>query len=1114
MLFTPYIQAPAEAVSTIKRLIRQRMRWAEGHTFNIRKMWTRIFNSPNLTGREKFEFLYLSPYYLQAAFFIFGSLAWFIAEVVLKVHLPFWTAAWGWSLVFVNFLSLPLMNLIGLFLEESDERDYMGIASFIVLSYILVPFQAYAAVKALFENEEGPWFRTPKTGNITDVFGRVRFYQWFAKLKLGLPKLPVGQAKGAVSSLALALAGEGGEPSAFNSLSGYSFRPRRIRLVSRSVLAILMVSVMILNYFAFFVPQAEARHSANHLEQQVNIIDQTYTTTSTTYVPTNDSLGLVNWDADVYDGTVSVYFEALLSGLGGDAGSYSSIFCVSADDCKISYYDVTNADLKFRDCNSADCTTGTNASPDSGGDVGKFTSVYCPGTASVATTDCKIAYYDVTNGDLKFRDCDNSDCSSGTTTLLDGNTGCVLAGCDTTSGVKVGSLSNSLYCVATTDCKIAYFDETNTNLKFVDCNNSACSSGDANTVDSTGVVGVTPSVFCPGNVTTDCKIAHYDSGNADLRFRDCASEDCTSGSNNAVDSTDSVGSYSSMQCDSAGTDCKIAHYSGTARSLRFTDCNSYDCTSNTSNDITSLTDPLDISNYCVALTDCKISFSNGSLGFRDCNSADCTSGTSATVDSSSQFVPGTSVYCPGTASVATTDCKISYYDSINGELEFRDCGSSDCSSGSSNAVDGINRTATAGLFAGGGGAQATCSGGGNVEVAADSTVASLVRTACTVSLTDGNNYTVRVKSSDTSANANLKAARLIIIQDPVAADIKKTSTVVEVGNVMSTFGTAYADITNPKYYCYDSDDNNGTACTDTAGTNWTPTPTVSFEATLLNNTAGQKTFAQLYDVTAAAAVTESRVSCGSGTTPACGTTTYGRVRSGTISTANFPAGHVYKVQIQVDGGNGLMANAHIILDQSDATNITNLETVQMYNNTKDASTFTGYQDRRWDNTFKRTNVEQPGQTVQYFFESVMFCVPDAKLGGCQSSETVYIQLYNSTDGSAITNSEISLQADNTTAVRKRTADLRTNLPDSAFAGTSKNLTIQMKTTASNSVNTTNDSWLIIQIAGLQIPEKALLALPLAFFFPKAAKKIRVWLKKRRKGKKGQGKPDRPRGASE
>src|SRR5439155_16962280 len=36
VLYTPYIQAPAECVSTVRRLIKQRMRWAEGHTYNVR----------------------------------------------------------------------------------------------------------------------------------------------------------------------------------------------------------------------------------------------------------------------------------------------------------------------------------------------------------------------------------------------------------------------------------------------------------------------------------------------------------------------------------------------------------------------------------------------------------------------------------------------------------------------------------------------------------------------------------------------------------------------------------------------------------------------------------------------------------------------------------------------------------------------------------------------------------------------------------------------------------------------------------------------------------------------------------------------------------------------
>src|SRR3989338_3524517 len=175
--FTPYIQAPAEAVSTIKRLIRQRMRWAEGASFNVKVMLARMLfgkwevrseNVDNevgnetehsnlspqnpashlqpltarqwipsrLTLAEKLEFAYLAPYYLQAAFLVIGTLSWFLSEAVFQTRLPFWTAAFGWSLVFTNLLSLPLMNIIGLFLEESDERDYVGILSFIALSYI------------------------------------------------------------------------------------------------------------------------------------------------------------------------------------------------------------------------------------------------------------------------------------------------------------------------------------------------------------------------------------------------------------------------------------------------------------------------------------------------------------------------------------------------------------------------------------------------------------------------------------------------------------------------------------------------------------------------------------------------------------------------------------------------------------------------------------------------------------------------------------------------------------------------------------------------------------------------------------------------------------------
>ncbi|MCJ7827626.1 hypothetical protein MUP65_00565, partial [Patescibacteria group bacterium] len=89
---------------------------------------------------------------------------------------------WGWSLVLTNMIALPLMNAIGMFLEESEEQEYAGIVSFIFLSYLLVPFQAYASVKGFLEKDEGGWFRTPKTGRITDVFRRGTFYRFITGL--------------------------------------------------------------------------------------------------------------------------------------------------------------------------------------------------------------------------------------------------------------------------------------------------------------------------------------------------------------------------------------------------------------------------------------------------------------------------------------------------------------------------------------------------------------------------------------------------------------------------------------------------------------------------------------------------------------------------------------------------------------------------------------------------------------------------------------------------------------------------------------------------------------------------------------------------------------------
>jgi cellulose synthase/poly-beta-1,6-N-acetylglucosamine synthase-like glycosyltransferase len=174
VVFTPYAETPAECVSTFRRLARQRMRWAEGHSHNVRKRFWSILRSPAMGMTEKLEFLYFSLYYLQSILFIVGSLGWAISELILRVHIPGWTAALGWSLLFTNLLALPVMNVTGLLLEEAPARDFSGVLGAMALSFLLVPFQAWASLKGLFERNEGPWFRTPKTGQVTDTIHHLR----------------------------------------------------------------------------------------------------------------------------------------------------------------------------------------------------------------------------------------------------------------------------------------------------------------------------------------------------------------------------------------------------------------------------------------------------------------------------------------------------------------------------------------------------------------------------------------------------------------------------------------------------------------------------------------------------------------------------------------------------------------------------------------------------------------------------------------------------------------------------------------------------------------------------------------------------------------------------
>jgi cellulose synthase/poly-beta-1,6-N-acetylglucosamine synthase-like glycosyltransferase/transposase len=347
VVYTPYVQAPAECVSSMKHLIRQRMRWAEGHSNNVKKMFGKLMFSKKLNFTEKFEFLYLTPYYLQAFFFLVGTISWIMAETLFPARLPFWTSLWGWSLVLTNFISLPLVNAVGLFLEESEEKDYTGLLSFVTLSYILVPFQAYAALKGFLEKEEGPWFRTPKTGKITDVFTRLQFYRFIAGILPGAkPSFAQDKAVEPAFNPYLALS------TANNQFNSFNLKRKRNRWLSKFTLSILLAITVSLYSATRGVPEVMASNWTNlYLRSDVQACTGTNALTTGTglsnssseisetnpgpYYWYSDSLPTGSSNATVVAGTWTMYTQGTFyTGGGGSNVKFNGIVdLVDSGDC-------------------------------------------------------------------------------------------------------------------------------------------------------------------------------------------------------------------------------------------------------------------------------------------------------------------------------------------------------------------------------------------------------------------------------------------------------------------------------------------------------------------------------------------------------------------------------------------------------------------------------------------------------------------------------------------------------------------------------------------------------------------------------------------------------------
>jgi len=373
---------------------------------------------------------------------------------------------------------------------------------------------------------------------------------------------------------------------------------------------------------------------------------------------------------------------------GGDVGEFTSLALNSSGYPVVSYFDRTNWDLKVLRCGNADCTSLGNSiqSPDTTGLVGLYTSLALDSSGHPV-----VSYYDNgINGNLKVMNCNDLDCAG-----LDESITSPDQGGDVGSYTSL-ALDGDGYPV------VSYYNWTSKDLKVMHCNDVNCAglNETINTPDTGGIgnhdVGMFTSLVLDGS--RHPVISYYDNTSGDLKVMHCNDVNCA-GDNESI-TTPHVGDVSrqptSLVLDGSGKPViSYTEYGGwpiPAHRLTVMHCNDVDCAgldeSITSPDTEGIVGEmnslaLDSSGYPV------VSYydrTNGDLKVMHCNDLNCAGGNETITSPDTTGIVGghTSLALDGNGYPV-----VSYYDASHRALKLLHCGSANCTTGDAGGVGGI-----------------------------------------------------------------------------------------------------------------------------------------------------------------------------------------------------------------------------------------------------------------------------------------------------------------------------------------------------------------------------------------------------------------------------------------
>lgn len=254
-------------------------------------------------------------------------------------------------------------------------------------------------------------------------------------------------------------------------------------------------------------------------------------------------------------------FTADIMDTDNDSGLMSSMAIGVNGGPLVAYYDPTNGVLFVASCNDAECHFPNPALVDDGGAadaVGAWPSIGVrPDGIPV------ISYHDVTDGDLLVAICADDRCNGAASVVALDTTGVV----GNVSSLAIDPLGRPV---------IAYFDDTNDNLKLARCANADCTGAPKLvTVDAVGSVGMWPAITIGADGFP--VIAYQDIPNKDVKVAKCTDAACDAATITTIDSTGGVGERISIEIGLDGNPV-VAYRDETRGGVRVARCVNRNCT--------------------------------------------------------------------------------------------------------------------------------------------------------------------------------------------------------------------------------------------------------------------------------------------------------------------------------------------------------------------------------------------------------------------------------------------------------------------------------------------------------------------------------------------------------